>query len=333
VRLGEVYEERLKNRDKAIETYRGVLERDANHRGALESLANLYKAAKQHAQAAEVIDRLLAMSQGEQAVALALELADLHAELKAPDQAAAALERGLQADSANTTLRDRLRKLYESIQNWEKLAALVAQDAELAEDTDQRVTLLRRAAQIHSQKRKDHAAAAGLLDRASALKPEDRELLLELCDEYSASGRGKQAAEVLQKIVDSYGGKRSKELAEIHRRLASAHLADGDATKAAEELDKAFRIEPGNIAVLAMLGEVALKVADYKRAQQMYRALLLQKLDASGPIGKALVFVRLGDVHDKLGEKPKAIQMYERAVQTDDKLEEARIKLEALKSS
>ncbi len=157
--------------------------------------------------------------------------------------------------------------------------------------------------------------------------------MLELCDEYSASGRGKQAAEVLQKIVDSYGGKRSKELAEIHRRLATAYLADGDATKALEELDKAFRIEPGNVGVLSLLGEVAMQVADYKKAQQMYRALLLQKLDETGPIRKAVVFLRLGDIHDKLGEKPKAIQMYERASQTDDKLDEAKQKLESLKNS
>ncbi len=109
VRLGEVYESRLKNRDKAIETYRAVLGRDANHRGALECLARLYKSAKELGQAAEVTDRLLAMSEGEQAVGLALELASLHGELKAPDQAALALERGLRADVKNTDLRDRLQ--------------------------------------------------------------------------------------------------------------------------------------------------------------------------------------------------------------------------------
>jgi golgin subfamily B member 1 len=156
--------------------------------------------------------------------------------------------------------------------------------------------------------------------------------LLELCDEYNASGRGKAAAEVLEKIVASYGTKRTKELAEIHRRLAAAYLADGNGQRALEELDKAFRIEPGNIAVLASLGEVALNVGDVKKAQQMYRALLLQKLDDAGPIKKATVFVRLGDIHEKLGERPKAVQMYERALQTDPSLEEAKTKLAAAKA-
>jgi hypothetical protein len=68
-----------------------------------------------------------------------------------------------------------------------------------------------------------------------------------------------------------------------------------------------------------------------KKAQQMFRALLLQKLDDKSPITKAQVFLRLGEIHEKLGEKAKAIQMVERAVQTDDSLEEAKEKLAQLK--
>jgi tetratricopeptide (TPR) repeat protein len=76
--------------------------------------------------------------------------------------------------------------------------------------------------------------------------------------------------------------------------------------------------------VLKELGEVSVQLADYKKAQQMFRALLLQKLDKDSPITKAEVFMHLGDVHIRLGETQKAIQMLERAVQTDDSLERAK---------
>jgi Tfp pilus assembly protein PilF len=56
----------------------------------------------------------------------------------------------------------------------------------------------------------------------------------------------------------------------------------------------------------------------------MFRALLLQKLDDGGPITKAEVFLNLGDVHLRLGEKQKAVQMLERAIQTDASLEKAK---------
>jgi hypothetical protein len=39
----------------------------------------------------------------------------------------------------------------------------------------------------------------------------------------------------------------------------------------------------------------------------------------------------LADIHEKLDEKPKAIQMLERAVQSDPDLEEARTRLQQLK--
>ena len=217
-----------------------------------------------------------------------------------------------------------MRVLYEENGAWEKLSGLIAGDADLAEATDDKVKLLRKAAGIHATKRNDHGASAELLERASALRSDDRELMLELCDAYSASGRGKAAVEVLEKIVQSFGGKRSKELAEIHRRLAKAYLSDGEQPRAMDELDKAFRIEPGNVHILKELGTVSVQVGDLKKAQQMFRALLLQKLDDSGPITKAEVFFSLGDVHLRLGEKQKAVQMLERALQTDASLERAK---------
>src|SRR5690606_22086997 len=155
--------------------------------------------------------------------------------------------------------------------------------------------------------------------------------LLALCDSYSGSGRAKEAIEALQRIVESYGGRRSKELGDIHKRLATAYLAEGQTQQALDELDKAFRIEPGNVAVLKQLGEVALEVGDMKKAQQMFRALLLQRLDPGSPITKAQVFMRLGQVHAKLGEKSKAIQMLERALQSDASLSEAEAQLAELK--
>ncbi|MGC4094944.1 MAG: tetratricopeptide repeat protein [Polyangiaceae bacterium] len=332
VRLGEICDSRLGDKQRAIDTYRAVLARDARHRGALEALARLLRAEARLADAAEVLGQLLGMETGEVAVQRAIELCEVQLDLGNREQAAEALERGLSADEQNVELRRRLRLLYESLEQWERLSALFAREADHTQSPDEAVKLLRQGAQILSTKRGDHAGAAELLDKASRLKPDDRDLLLELCDRYSASGRGKAAAEVLERIVNSFGPKRTKELGEIHRRLASAYLADGETQKALDELDKAFRIEPGNVSVLTQLGEVAMKVGDHKKAQQMYRALLLQKLDEAGPIKKSFVFLRLGEIHEALGEKPKAQQMYERAVQTDGSAE-AKQKLEALKSA
>lgn len=331
VRLGEIYESRLGDRGKAIATYTSVLDRDGTHSGALESLARLYQAQGEHRQAAEMLSRLLDQSSGAEALKLAAALADVYETLDDAEASAGALERGLSHDKRHAELRERLSALYTKLSAWEKLAAHIAEDAEAAEDVEVKVSLLVRAATLHAKQRLDMAASAEMLERASALKPDDRDLMLSLCDAYSGSGRGKAAVEVLERIVESYAGKRSKELGDIHRRLATAYLADGERERALEELDKAFRIEPGNVSVLKQLGSVSLETGDLKKAQQMFRALLLQKLDDDSPITKAEVFMNLGRVHHAMGEKPKATQMLERAIQADSNLEEAKQLLEEIK--
>ncbi len=330
VRLGDIYESRLEDRGRAIDTYRAVLERDADHVGALSALSRLLKADGHLEECAEVMERLLGLARDEQAVRRALELAEVYEKLGDTPRAAAALERGLAADPRNGELQKRLRPLYEGLGDYRKLADLHAREAELAQDPEEAVLLLRKAAAVLSEHTDDVGRAAELLERATEIKPRDRELLLELCDHYTKIGRGRDAVRVLERVVESFGQKRTRELAELHRRLASAYMEYGEMQRALEELDKAFRIEPGNLQVLTLLGEVAIKAHDYKKAQQMYRALLLQRLDSAAPISKSQVFLKLGEIHEALGESTKAMQMYERAVQTDG-LAEARERLQALR--
>ena len=67
-----------------------------------------------------------------------------------------------------------------------------------------------------------------MLEKASELSPDDRELLLSLCDAYTASGRSDDSIRALERIVASYGGKRSKDLSAIQYRLGKAFLSKGD---------------------------------------------------------------------------------------------------------
>ena len=212
VRLGEVRELRLSDKAKAIETYESILVRNPEHGGALQALVRLYQASGDHAAAARTLETLLGVSSGADAQRLAATLAEEYRALGDLGRAAAALERGLEVDPKNTPIRDALRTLYEETGTWDKLASLVAGDADIAESVDDKVKLFRRAASIQAGKRTDHAASAELLERATAIKPDDRELMLELCDAYSASGRGKAAIEVLEKIVASFGGNARRSL-------------------------------------------------------------------------------------------------------------------------
>jgi tetratricopeptide (TPR) repeat protein len=341
VRLGEVFETRLNNIAKAIETYKAVLERDAKHKGALLSLARLHEKKGEKAEAAKALETILGEASGEEAVSTALRLADLYTALKDEAAVRRVLEAGLKADEKAPEIRKKLHALYEKEGAWAELADLIRGDAEAATEPGQKVQLYRKAAEIHLAKRKDPSAGADLLGKASELAPGDRDLLLALCDAYSASGRGKQAAEVLQKIVESYGGRRSKELAAIHHRLSKAYLAEGDKERALGDLETAFKIDPGSVAILRDLGVLSMELgeatekpardAHFERAQKTFRALLLQKLDDASPISKAETFFYIGRILHLQGEDKKAIQQLERSIDADKNFAPAKELLAKLK--
>ena len=332
VRLGGVYESRLNDTAKAISTYEQVLERDRSHRGALESLGRLFESRGDFDKAAATLEKLLGLLAGDAAVALALRLAALYAKLKDDVGARRTLEHAFKVQRGAREVRDRLRTLYERTDAWVEVANLIVEDAELASDNPSKLKLLQEAATIHVAKRSDHAAASSVLEKASAIAPDDREILLAMCDAYSASGRGKDAILALKKVVESYGGKRVKELAGVHHRLAKAHIADGDKALGVAELDQAFRINPGDLGILVDLGRLAIDLNDLEKAQKTFRALLLQRLDARAPITKAEVFFHLGEISHRLGEKQKAIQMLERAIENDATLQKAQELLKQLKA-
>jgi tetratricopeptide (TPR) repeat protein len=195
----------------------------------------------------------------------------------------------------------------------------------------EQVKLLKAAAEIHIVHRRSPADAIPVLERAAQLIPHDRELLLALCDAYNAAQRGREAAQVLERVIASFGSRRTKELALYHHKLASALAQLGDKDVALIQLDMAFKIDPGSVTVLKDLGVLAFETNDLDRAQKTFRALLLQRLEPNVGISKGEVFYYLGEISAKQGDKAKAVQMFERAIENEPSLALARTKLSELK--
>ncbi len=100
----------------------------------------------------------------------------------------------------------------------------------------------------------------------------------------------------------------------VGRRTSSGA---GERERALAQYDAAFKLDLTNVAILRDLGKITHAMGDYDRAQKTFRALLLQKLDASSGISKSEVYFYLGDISHKQNDTPKAINMLERAIAED----------------
>jgi tetratricopeptide (TPR) repeat protein len=376
VRLGEVFETRLKDTPRALAAYEAVLDREPAHRGALEAVARLSESRGAWDRASSALAKLVELGTDRASVPEALRLAQARETLGDAQGVEDALRRAIDLDPENVDVRDRLRTLYERGRKWDELAALLVGDADLvhaknpnAEPAPQlpspadmrasspsrasmppgpgattlppppstgpiaeQVRLLRRAAEIHLRERAAPADAVPLLERATLLTPTDRELMMMLCDAYTAAGRARDAALVLERVIASFGNRRTKELSLYHHRLGRALASLGDKDVALAQFDMAFKIDPGSVSVLKDLGVLALETNDLDRAQKTFRALLLQRLDPTIGISKGEVFYYLGEISAKQGDKAKAVQMLERAIENEPSLARAKAMLTELKS-
>ncbi|MGH7297775.1 MAG: tetratricopeptide repeat protein, partial [Polyangiaceae bacterium] len=108
VRLGDVQEGRLGDASAAQETYEQVLERDPDHRGALEAVARISEKRADWERAAGAQSRLLDLSTDAAGVAWALRLAEAREKLGDAGGAEEALQRGLKLEPGNAQLRSML---------------------------------------------------------------------------------------------------------------------------------------------------------------------------------------------------------------------------------
>ena len=260
-------------------------------------------------------ERRVGQLTGAEAVAEASRVAEL-AESKLRDipRAERALQAAWDLDRGAEAAKQRLITFYEKHARHAPLAQVLRGDAEAASDKAVKVPLLRRVADLYAKELGDPASAAALLEQAAQLEPEDRSILLPLCDLYIAASRQADAIPVLQKIIASYGTKRTKEVAVYQHRLGLALEGLGDVPGALGAFDAAFKIDLTNVAILRDLGRLCWRTGDFDRAQKTFRALLLQKLDASSGITKGDIYYYLGDIAAKQGDPKKAVQNLERAL-------------------
>jgi len=331
--LGVLLREKLGDDERARDVFERILARDPHEPTALRALARFAAAEGDIARSAALEEQLLPRLRGEELVALAYSLAStLEEKLDARDRADQVLRVALRSNVRHAETRERLFALCERHNDFAALSALIAEEVEVTADVAQKVELLRRASDIARTRLGDAAAASHFLERASQLVPDDRSVLVPLCELYLEAGRQADAIPVLQRIVASFGGRRVKELAGFHHLLARAYRGLNDPVRALAELDAAYRIDLTNLAVLRDLGILAYEQGDYERAQKTFRGILLQRLDRNAPISKGDVYYYLGEISHKQGDVQKAISMLERAVAEQAGHERARALLSSLKA-
>ena len=314
-RAGELARERLRNLPRAEELFRRALVYAPRAREALGGLKSLYEQRQDHAQLADVLERLAALTEGTAAAPLYLRAADLHENrLGRKDRAVLCCQLAARANPQERQAFQRARKILLAearyLSAWESLererAALGDRDL-----GDAYLDLAQHVVDDPFQ----HELARKALDRAAALDPDDQKVAA-LRKQISALESGwKERVRQL----------RSQSLEERDRRLAarlSLQVArlysfyDSAATaKLKEALDRCFLLWPAMPDALDLLEKVAEKAGDWNVAVAVFQKLAKDTKDKAAQVD---LHLRMGTIFlTRLNDREQSLDAFVKAATID----------------
>jgi len=288
---------------------------------ALRALLEMEVAAERWDVVARVAARLVPLETGPAKIDAVLQLADACERTGHLDEAKDGLEAAMAAQPNDERIRGHLRKLYEQLGAHRELAELCISEAAQATDPEVRFKQLHCAAELFLVWIGDAAAAIAPLEEARQLHPRDQVVLALLADAYTAAGRLDDATAVLEAAIATHKGRRSRELALLHHKMARVSLAAGDRMEEARWLELAIDSDNKNGEVASELASVATDLGQLELALKALR--VLTQLKTPAPISPAEAYLRQGMIHHQQGDARRAVLMAKRALSEDPTLSEA----------
>jgi|GEM_PF-405214 len=258
-RLGGLLEGR--DRAQARSIYYAALDWDPRAKEILVALESLHEQDGETDQKADVMERRLAMEQGEAAEKLALVLSELRRAGGDNEAALRTLEIGFKAAPQSRDLRERLESVYREQLEYDKLAVLYVTDARGRQDGPSRATRLREAAKLFREELSDPEQGARVLREAREADPSDPELLIELVDMLTAAGELKQAVEELSAAITPLVEGPARTSLIGRRAVLRARLGEGEAAHADFEEAIAMGLVDLRGPLAEHLGKLAMQAA------------------------------------------------------------------------
>ncbi|MFT5430295.1 MAG: tetratricopeptide (TPR) repeat protein [Myxococcota bacterium] len=299
----------------AISVYEDILTYNETHRQALDRLLELYGSTDDWENLTSVYERLLhtADSDADQiqyCEALALLQQQVH---QNPEAAADYHYRVLSIDSGHAGSLEALEGLYEGLEQWEDLIDIYRRRLEQAGGDDATwADYKEKSALVYADKLEQHDNAIFAYQELIARVPGHGRSLDALEALFRQTDRPEQVQDILDKKANA--AETSEERVDLLCQRAAIVLDDlSDPDGAIDILNRALAEDEGNDRALDLLEKV------YTVRRQWDNVIdVLRKRDvfAQTDAEKTAAQVRIAAVyHDHLGDRPKAIEHYERAME------------------
>ena len=318
--LGKVYEDHLEQDGKAIETFNNLLSVDADSKIALSALVRLYQKTEVWAQTVEMLDKLITREEDVDAQAdLFCQMGKLqHERMHKDDEAEINLVKALELKEEHVEARLVLAGLYKGRKDYGKAARMLHEAAQHTGNDLEKVARLYLSGVAYQEDLEDEDQALGVFEELMALDPEHLETGERLLAIYEKREESEKLETVLEMLVRKTDSRADKErFIDFNQRLGSIALDNENEERALTAFRAAYDADPTSQVSLQNLAGLLYKRDEIEEAAKLLQALLVHRRDTMNSEETVGVFFKLGDIKDRQGEKAKALNMFEKALDTD----------------
>jgi tetratricopeptide (TPR) repeat protein len=316
-KMGQVYEQELRDLDRAIDAYGDVLNVEQDHADALAGLARLYEETEQWERAVEMMRRLIRVSTDpKQRVDLNYRLGKIFDEqMKDPEPAQEYLIEALSQDPAHVPSMLSLLGIYRRRGDWMKAAQLMVRAEAATVNPLEKTRLLYEAAKIFQEKLGDEAQASDLYARVLQLDPEHVDAAEPLSEIYFKREEWGPVVPILEMLARKADRKTNRELTLLYHRLAKAADRLGENEKGLKYYKQSYDLDSTYLPTLVDRAALLYRMEHWDEAFRIYQTILVHHRDTQKDDEIVDIFFRLGRIKLKLGERTKAVNMFEKALE------------------
>ncbi|MCX7944589.1 MAG: tetratricopeptide repeat protein [Deltaproteobacteria bacterium] len=316
LKLGNVYESKLKQDDRAVEAYLSILDIDAKNFDGLKALESIYQRLNMHEELVGIYEsEIPILTEPSEIIDLHFKAGGVYEEILSDySKAIEHYNAILDIDPTDLNAIKSLERCYLAEQNYEYLVDTYKRHLELTDDPDERIDILLKMATICRDELKRADLSEAYYSQVLKFDPNNREAIHNLAELYEKSGNWFNAVEMLRREADSLG--QTSEAVQIYFRLGKIHeemLLDLESAK--ESYRRAIDIDPAFIDAVRALRGI------YGSEKNLNQYLELMKHEAqyiSDPEEKKRIYFEMGKIYEEeKNDIEQAKFYYEEALKID----------------
>jgi len=316
--LGHLFEEELRDPDRAAESYNDILGFDPDHTEALKGLARIYEQTEQWDRAVEIMERLVNVVDAKEKVDLSFRLGKIFDEhMQMPESAEERLSDALSIDPTHVPSMFSLINLYKRRGDSQKAAQMMVRAETCTQNTLEKTRLLFEAGKLYQTELGDEQKAKDLFARTLDFDPEHVEAASPLAEIYYHGGEWAPLIPVLEMLARKTDRRANKELHVLYYRLAKAADKLGEQEKALKWYRQAYELDPTHLPTLVDRADLLYRRQQWDDAFKLYQTVMVQHRESQTDAQIVEIFHRIGTIKMKVGERAKSINMFEKALEID----------------